>query len=295
MHDQKQGGVSVVIPTYNHSAFIGRCIDSVLGQTVAAEEIIVVDDGSTDDTPRVLAEFGDRIRYVRQSNAGCGVARNTGISIARGEWIALLDSDDVWHPRKLELQLRLARANPEIGVVYGAMRLGLDPAVARVSASRQVARPELLDALLFSNCITGSASCVLVRRRCFDDVGSFDRELRWAEDWDMWIRLAAKYEFGYVPEVLVSLGSSGNDMSFDVLSMLQGRAKLLEKHRALYWATPGGRRLWRKVHSRTHVIEAQIHERSGNRGAARKAYLKAFGWWPFWSDVPKKFARSLIP
>ena len=287
--------VSVVMPTYNHAEFIDRSIRSALEQTVPPKEIIVVDDGSTDGTDARVSAFGPPVRYVRRSNRGPSSARNVGIRLADGEWIALLDSDDVWIPRKLELQLELVARKPEISVVYGAMQLGVDPDRGLVSESSEMSPPDLMQALLFSNCITGSASCVLVRRACFEKVGLFDEQLRWAEDWDMWIRLAQQCRFGYVPEVLVALGSTGIDLSFDLEAMLKGRGKLLHKHRALYDSQPGGARLWRKVQSRTHVIEAQIHVRNGDLSAARRAYARAFLKWPFWRDVPIKFVRAALP
>ncbi|HEX3110532.1 MAG TPA: glycosyltransferase family A protein, partial [Thermoanaerobaculia bacterium] len=108
--------VSVVIPSYNYARYLGEAIDSALGQTLPPLEVIVVDDGSTDDTPAVLAAYGDRIRVLRQKNAGVAVARNSGIAAARGECVAFLDADDVWLPRKLELQIPLF--TDSVGLVH---------------------------------------------------------------------------------------------------------------------------------------------------------------------------------
>ena len=105
--------VSVVVPAYNYARYLPKAIDSALGQTHPPLEVIVVDDGSTDDTPRVLAAYADRIRVIRQANQGAGAARNAGIAAARGEYVAFLDSDDLWHPRKLELQLARFASDPE--------------------------------------------------------------------------------------------------------------------------------------------------------------------------------------
>ena len=109
--------VSVVIPSFNYARFLVDCVDSALAQTYPHREIIVVDDGSTDNTRQVLEHYGDKIVYIHQSNQGLSQARNTGIHAAKGEFIALLDSDDLWHPRKLELQIRCMKDHPEIGLL----------------------------------------------------------------------------------------------------------------------------------------------------------------------------------
>ena len=111
--------ISVIIPAYNYARYLAEAIDSALGQTYAPLEVIVVDDASTDDTPRVLAAYGQRIRAIRQPNGGAGAARNTGIAAARGEYVAFLDADDVWLPRKLELQMALFDADPALGLIHG--------------------------------------------------------------------------------------------------------------------------------------------------------------------------------
>ena len=105
--------ISVVIPAYNHGRFLREAIDSVLAQTYAPLEIIVVDDGSTDDTEQIVRSYGDRVRYIRQQNAGVGAARNNGIANARGEYVAFLDSDDLWLPEKLAVQVEYMRRHPE--------------------------------------------------------------------------------------------------------------------------------------------------------------------------------------
>src|SRR3954470_1810603 len=113
--------VSVIIPTYNYARYLPQAIDSALGQTHAPLEVIVVDDGSTDDTPRVLEAYASRIRVIRQANQGAGAARNAGIAAARGEYVAFLDSDDLWRRDKLELQLARFREEPDLGLVHAGV------------------------------------------------------------------------------------------------------------------------------------------------------------------------------
>ena len=109
--------VTVIIPVFNGEAWVRQAIDSARGQTVPPLEVIVVDDGSTDGTPAILAEYGTKIRAIRTTNEGVAAARNTGLRMAQGEFIAFLDADDVWHPRKLERQLRAMTASPRVGLV----------------------------------------------------------------------------------------------------------------------------------------------------------------------------------
>jgi glycosyltransferase involved in cell wall biosynthesis len=181
--------VSTIIPAYNYGRFVCEAVESVLCQTYEPVEIVIVDDGSTDDTRERLNKFGDRIRYVYQENRGLSAARNTGIREARGEWLAFLDADDLWHPRKLEVQLgAVADAGdiPFVGSPWfreGSMPADLDP-------NPPVRRLELRD---FFTGTPVSGSSAVIRSECFSRVGCFDESLRSVEDRDMWLRLAARY------------------------------------------------------------------------------------------------------
>ena len=173
-----------------------EAVQCVLAQTHSNTEIIVVDDGGTDDTPQRLAEFGPRLVYVRQANQGVAAARNAGIRRASGEFVAFLDSDDLWHQRKLEIQSDYLRRHPEVGLVVchwdmapGTLaRCGLPLGdvsridVERMSCERLAVRGSF------------GTSGVLVRKSCLDAVGPFDTTLRTAEDREMWIRFAARFE-----------------------------------------------------------------------------------------------------
>ncbi|HEY2324319.1 MAG TPA: glycosyltransferase family A protein, partial [Thermoanaerobaculia bacterium] len=131
--------VSVVIPSYNYARYLGEAIDSALAQTLPPLEVIVVDDGSTDETSEVLATYADRIRVLRQKNSGVAVARNSGIAAAHGEYVAFLDADDIWLPRKLELQM--ARFDESIGLVHCGVEFGSNIQLPRVEG-------DVADALL---------------------------------------------------------------------------------------------------------------------------------------------------
>ncbi len=204
--------VSVVIPTYNRAHVVGRAVQSVLHQTYQNFEIIIVDDGSTDGTSERVALFHDpRLFYVRlEENCGCGAARNMGIEASRGDYVAFLDSDDEWLPEKLEKQVRLLeRSEPSVGIVYTGY-VAIDeqelPTTTRIPKSRG----RILNELCGWN-ILGTTSTVVVKRECFRLVRPFDPTLASCEDWDMYIRLAKRFKFDFIPEVLVRyhLGDSG--------------------------------------------------------------------------------------
>jgi glycosyltransferase involved in cell wall biosynthesis len=178
--------VSVVIPTYNRARHVVEAIESVLGQTLAPAEIIVVDDGSTDDTAERLAPYAGRIRYLRQENRGVSAARNTGIREASGEWVALLDSDDLWHPQKLEVQMDAIQARSDLALA-GSPR-GREPRGPLPTPS--VHDLGVRDFLLS---VRMGPSGVLIRRSSLEVVGYFDESLKCVEDRDMWLRLAARF------------------------------------------------------------------------------------------------------
>lgn len=182
--------VSVVIPTYNYGHLVNEAVDSVLAQTYPNVEIIVVDDGSTDDSRQRLAAYGDRIRYHYQANAGLSAARNTGIELATGELIALLDSDDAFHPRKLEQQVDFLASHPKVGLVGTASFSDEPREWSEMAGFKPAATGVTLDALVMK--ARFAPSSVLVHRRCFDRAGLFDINLKSVEDRDMWIRIAAQ-------------------------------------------------------------------------------------------------------
>lgn len=194
--------ISVVIPAYNREHFIAEAVDSVIRQSYPDIEIIVVDDGSTDRTRQAVKRFGDKIRYIYQNNQGPSAARNKGILAARGEWVAFLDSDDIFFPDKLSQQIKCFK-DKAIGLVH-AFYYKLDCK----KNSIQVIEPafsmdrHLLQQELLQRKHTIRTSTVVVRRSCFEEVGYFNPAYRAAEDWDMWIRIASKYDFSYINQPL---------------------------------------------------------------------------------------------
>jgi glycosyltransferase involved in cell wall biosynthesis len=194
--------ISVVIATYNRAEYLPGTLRSVFAQTVRDLEVIVIDDGSTDSTQQVLADFGDRITYRYQSNKERGAARNHGLAIASGRYVAFLDSDDLWLPNKLEAELARLEANPSSGLAYSrAAYIGEDGRY--LGPMRGVAvEGDVLPALVRVGNIVPFGAHLLHRER-FEAVGGFreDRSLAGSEDWEAWVRFAFRYPFVHAPNL----------------------------------------------------------------------------------------------
>src|SRR5271165_3851874 len=197
--------VTALIPTYNCERYICDAVDSVLAQTYPVHEVIVVDDGSTDNTREVLASYGNRIRYIPQVNAGPPAARNNGMAHATGDLIALLDSDDLWTPEKLGKQMNFLEQHPDCGLVYTDMKTFDETGIIEesVKISRNLTLPSgRIFPQLFAETLF-QTSAVLIRKSCIDAVGGFDTSLRMGDDYEFFLRIARHYELGYVDEPLV--------------------------------------------------------------------------------------------
>lgn len=213
--------VSVIMPAYNAAAFIRVAIASALAQTYSNLEVLVVDDGSTDETPQIVAEMAQadgRVRLLQQPNGGVAQARNFAIAQARGEFIAPLDADDIWMPTKIARQVAaMHQGGPRVGLVY-TWWLGTDEAGEMVEAGAQWdVEGQVLQALLYCNFI-GNASVPLFRREALDRVGAYDPQLRarkaqGCEDWDITLRVAEHYEARCAPAYLSCYRNVSNSMS----------------------------------------------------------------------------------
>ena len=196
--------VSVIIPVYNGERYFARTIESVLAQTYSAKEIVIVDDGSRDTSQEVIARYlhHSNVHLVTQKNAGVAAARNTGISAAAGEYIALVDQDDLWLPDKLARQVEYLDAHPEIALVHSNIHFIdeageriPDPEWAWVAPTFGQVLPELVKQNSICTCT------VLLRKSVLEQVGLFRQELAPADDWDLWLRIAAKHPIGFVGAV----------------------------------------------------------------------------------------------
>ena len=266
--------VSVVIPCFNYGRFLPEVVASIRNQTYGDHEIIVVDDGSQDDTEAVARALG--VRYLRQPNQGPSAARNTGIAAARGRYIGFLDADDAWHPEKLARQVPILEERPEVVFVY------TDTTYFDGATGRDVGRHgerfahhhgRILGPLIEAGNFISSAT-PLVRRTVLEAVGGFDPVMRFAEDWDLWVRLAAHGEVAYVDEPLARYRVHGAQASRNVDALRDGQLRVLNKVRATGDTAAAGvdmRRALRNV----WVDCALCHLSLGNYRDARRNLVRA--------------------
>ena len=207
--------ISVVVTCYNSAETIAETIDSILDQSLAPLELVVVDDGSKDKSVEILQGYGERIRLIVRENGGPSKARNSGISLCNGNWISFCDGDDLWHPEKLERQVASASANPEIQIFATAWRRSQKELRADNAGFHIVERKDLLRLNQFQT------STVLMKASVFNDVGTFDPNVDVAEDWEMWIR-AALISKVYVDDTpLVMYRDSPKGVSKDLTTLFE--------------------------------------------------------------------------
>jgi glycosyltransferase involved in cell wall biosynthesis len=226
--------VSVVIPVYNGAKFLGAAIESVLAQTYQPIELIIVDDGSTDDSPELIDSYGSRVVAVRQKNGGVGRARNAGILSARGDFVAFLDQDDWWMSDKVEKQVRVFLTNDRVGLVHTGVDHYDELTAAFVKPLDPSSRPEELvgncyDRLLLGNHIYNSS--VMVRKSTLDAVGGLDVEIcgNTVQDYDLWLRFAQQTAFAYLPDKLLVIRLHREQGRWNRRQMLTQELRLLER------------------------------------------------------------------
>jgi glycosyltransferase involved in cell wall biosynthesis len=222
--------VSVVIPTYNHRAFIIEALDSVFAQTFTDHEIIVVNDGSPDDSAAILRPLleSGRIRYIEQRNAGQGSARNKGIAQAKGEFIALLDDDDTWPPDKLQWQMQALKEDPEALAVYGyAERFGNLEGEHRPWPSAPSGW--IFDQLVGQNWVH-SPGQMLIRRSALVSLGGFDSGIWGTDDWDLWLRLSKTGKILYRHQLALRYRTHETNASLHFWRMYRNGLKVANKH-----------------------------------------------------------------
>jgi glycosyltransferase involved in cell wall biosynthesis len=210
--------VSVIIVNYNYGRFVGAALESVLAQTYEKLEIVVVDDGSTDDSPEILRMYEPRVRLVRQANKGVSAARNRGIAESEGSLVAFLDSDDMWLPKKVERQVETF-GDLAVGMVYTGLEYVDSEGRTLCSATEGTRGDVLVElALLRGPGVPASGSSAMVRRSALETVGLFDESLSTSADWDLWRRIACHYKIELVREPLVQYRQHGSAMHRNVES-----------------------------------------------------------------------------
>jgi glycosyltransferase involved in cell wall biosynthesis len=275
--------ISVITPAYNAAAYIGRAIDSALAQSHPVHEIVVVDDGSRDDTASIVSAFGPPVRLIRQVNGGASAARNAAVNAATGDWLAFLDADDAFAPDKLALQADVIDRNPGVKIVYGGARL--------LSGGKEIGQldafpaQELWPALRYRSPILPST--VLLEREAFLRVGGFDTTLPVAEDWDLWLKLHEAYSSGaffglqrVVSDYLVTDGS----LSSNPMRLFETKLGLLD--RRLLRDTSGlNRAIWRRRILAFFHIDAALALREQGDPRCFDFAARSIALWPFVSKV----------
>ena len=220
--------ISVIVPTYNRVHQLPRALDSILCQSCSPKEIIVVDDGSTDETSALMTSEYPEIVFIQQQNTGVSSARNVGIKRASGDWIAFLDSDDEWLPEKLEIQMKTLYKNPEIKICHTNeiwIRNG-----KRVNPKK---KHEKFGGWIFQKCLPLcciSPSSVIIHKSIFKEIGLFDYSLPVCEDYDLWLRITARNPVLYIEEpFLIKYGGHEDQLSKKYWGMDRFRIKSLEK------------------------------------------------------------------
>lgn len=281
---QTQPLVSIIIPTYNRKHYIVDAIDSCLAQTYPNCEIIVVDDGSTDDTEAFLRNrYGGQIRYIYQDNQGPAIARNNGIAIAKGELIQFCDADDQLVKTKIQQCVDYLQAHTDVAVVHTYYQFVASDGKTPLETPPF---PKFTDNLFCDLLkLTGNhilVSSTMVRKSALDDVGAFphDPDHRSAEDWDMFLRLASTYKFHGIDEPLVLRRTHSNMISDDTYYGALGRLKTIQNARTYNWQACLSEADFNRIEAARHHMLALALWKRGNRHDARQSFLQAVEIYP---------------
>lgn len=285
--------VSVIIPTYNRADLLPEAIDSVLAQTWKEMEIIVVDDGSTDRTEETVRRYDDRVRYFYKEHGGPSSARNMGIKKAKGTYVAFLDSDDVWEPEKLRIQMDFMSEHPEIKFVCTDSSL----IGSRECRQRKLRKESMgnLFPILYSNSFINTSTALMVKE-CFQEIGYFDEGYRSVEDYDVWLRVAKRFPIAYLNQPLVRYRKHEDNVSHDKITLRRNALRVLEAH---YDPREISARTYKIRMSNLHLYFGRAYLRLGDTRMAQEAFGRSLRLTPFrlrsirywlraWFTAPRK-------
>lgn len=266
--------LSIIIPVYNSGRFLRYALESVFKQTYKNYEVIVVYRDSQDDSGEIIDSYRDRINLVVQEGRGLASARNMGINVSKGEYIAFLDADDMWTPDKLDLQVKLLKEDYEIGLVFSDANIVnlLKKTCLKGSCLFNMYRGYVFEKLFLLNFIP--CCSVIVRKKCFNKVGFFDDELILGEDWDMWLRIAKHYKVDYVDECLAIYRIHSKNISRDSENMLKSKIKVWQKNIKIINSTKISPKTIRDTSYRAYYSLANMQLWKGNVRQATILYLK---------------------
>ncbi len=268
--------ISVIIPAYNAEAFIEKALNSVLTQSYPQFEVLIINDGSTDNTATIINRYQDtRIRLINQINGGLSNARNTGIKEARGNYLAFLDADDYWTHKKLEKQIALLSEHPEISFCSSQSRIETpEGAFLNDWLCPDISGSTLQTIFEHNAAITGSGSGIMVSKELQRQAGFFDESLHSLEDIDMWMRYAALAEYACIPETLTIITKRPDSMSRNLATMRESAMQVLRKNRTLL--SPSLQNgFWRSCYATMLCDYAKWEARSGLKIIAIRHLLLA--------------------
>ena len=288
--------VDVIIPAFNAANYLPAALDSVGSQTFDDWQIVLVDDGSTDDTAAVVApfleRFGTKLKYIRQENRGLPAARNAAVQASSSNFIALLDADDVWLPNRLAESLQALAARPNAGLAYGLITY-MDAAGNAMETFQGNAAPfeGHVASRIYMRKIELPCPTITIRRSCIDEVGLFDETMRSTEDRDLWLRIALRHEVAFVPKVLAYYRVSPNSMSANAQRMIEAQLQFIRKH----YRSEGCGIVPRQIAwARAYKQRAEALQRHGRPGAALKSASQAFLIFPFDFDNARTAASLFV-
>ena len=268
-HNHKLDTVSVIIPTLNRRKLLKRALSSVLMQTVKPDEVIVIDNGSSDQTDIMVSSSFPTIKYLVEKKRGVSAARNRGICFAQSNWIALLDSDDTWKPNKIEKQLQFANQNKDLRLIHTNEIWYRNGKLLNQMKKHQKSGGNIFEKSLELCCMSPSSS--IIKKDVFNDYGFFDEKLEVCEDYDMWVRITAKEEIGYLSEPMVfKYGGHEDQLSKKFWGMDRFRIKSLEKNIENDWFSKEQIKIVYKKLIEKLIIVSTGAKKRGNQEAFQK-------------------------
>jgi glycosyltransferase involved in cell wall biosynthesis len=289
--------VDVIIPAYNAARYLPTAIESVIQQTFEDWRIVLVDDGSTDNTAEIVAPYrerlGKKLEYIKQPNAGLPAARNTAIRNSTAEFLALLDADDVWMPCRLSESVKILTERPEAGLSYGLITcIDVEGRIVKTWSEGNPSHAEgRIATYIYMRKVELPCPTITFRRKCVDEVGPFDETMRATEDRDLWLRIALRYEVAFVPRILASYRWSAGSMSTDSNRMLNAQLKFIRKH----YGSPGcGFRPRQISLARVYKQRADALKSQNRPWAALMSALQAVAIYPLDTDNPRTAASLFL-
>jgi glycosyltransferase involved in cell wall biosynthesis len=273
--------ISVIIPCFNNGKYLRECLDSVLSQTFQDFEVIVVDDGSTDDTHSIVNSYGSKLKYLRQANQGPASARNAGIKLSQGDYIAFQDADDFWLSEKLELQYKFLREHHQYLWVYSDMSTFNDSQALQESwfSDRSTYEGRVFERLIDNNFIP--TITVLIKKQALVEVGGFDENLRSCEDKDLWLRLALNNPLGRSNQILAKRRFHANNLVRDSRLLISSEIEVMKKLRKLIASSSIQRRLDSRI-ARLHFELGYFYFAKNQLPEAREQFRKS-NTYPFFN------------